>query len=351
MLGGGLAADDQGSAGLVNQNGVHFVHNGVVQLTLHYAVLVKNHVVPQVVEAKLVVGAVNHVGGVGAAALVPGKTGHDQAHLQAENAIDRPHPLAVTPGQVIVHGHDVYAPSGKRVQVRRQGGHQGLPLTGLHLGDAALVQHDPAQDLNVKGTHPGGTPGGLPGQGEGFGEQLVQGGTPGQPLLQRSGAGGELLRLQGGDLRLQGVYLLHQFPQAAHLAFVGIAEDLLQDAGHQFNLLSVGCGKKKEPRGSFLPVVSNRSRIYSITGQERQTRSTVVCLGTGGTYLFVPLPGKIKSTPAINPPLPRHSMFPLHPLREGYGSYLPSNGVRFRVRSPLPLPEPVRRRAPTGCRQ
>ena len=60
-----LAGDDQGGAGLVDEDGVHLVHDGEGVAPLDHVLLVDGHVVPQVVKAELVVGAVGDVGGVG----------------------------------------------------------------------------------------------------------------------------------------------------------------------------------------------------------------------------------------------------------------------------------------------
>ena len=38
----------------------------------------------------------------------------------------------------------------ERVQVERLRRDEGLPLAGLHLGDVALVEHDPAHQLDVE---------------------------------------------------------------------------------------------------------------------------------------------------------------------------------------------------------
>ena len=52
------AADDQRRPGLINQDVVHLVDNGIVALTLHPLDHLYGHVVPQIVKAKLVVGPV-----------------------------------------------------------------------------------------------------------------------------------------------------------------------------------------------------------------------------------------------------------------------------------------------------
>ena len=57
----GLSADDQRRARLVDQDGVHLVHDGEVQAALHPVAGLVDHVVTQVVKAVFVVGAVGNV--------------------------------------------------------------------------------------------------------------------------------------------------------------------------------------------------------------------------------------------------------------------------------------------------
>ena len=99
----------------------------------------------------------------------------DQAHGQAHEAVDLAHPLAVALGQVVVDGDDVDALAGQGVEVGGQGGHQGLAFAGLHLGDAALVKDDAADELHPVGAHAQHPPGGLPAGGKGLGQDVVQG--------------------------------------------------------------------------------------------------------------------------------------------------------------------------------
>ena len=56
-----LTADDQGCAGLVDQNRVHLIHDGVVQTALYTVRGFVHHVVAQVVEPVFVVSAVGNV--------------------------------------------------------------------------------------------------------------------------------------------------------------------------------------------------------------------------------------------------------------------------------------------------
>ena len=64
--------------------------------------------------------------------------------------MDLAHPLGVALGEVVIHGDDVHALAGQRVQVSRQGPGERLALTGLHLGDVAEVHRRAAHDLDVE---------------------------------------------------------------------------------------------------------------------------------------------------------------------------------------------------------
>ena len=108
------------------------------------------HVVAQVVEAELGVRAVGDVGRVGDLALGEGHHVLDEADGDAEPLEDGLVPLGIALRQVVVHGDQVDARARQRVQVERQARDEGLALAGLHLGDVALVQDDPAHHLDVE---------------------------------------------------------------------------------------------------------------------------------------------------------------------------------------------------------
>jgi len=74
------AGDDERGAGLIHEDGVHLVHNGVVVLSLDIIGKAELHVVPEVVEAELVVRAVGYIGIVGLPALVVVQPVDDNSH-------------------------------------------------------------------------------------------------------------------------------------------------------------------------------------------------------------------------------------------------------------------------------
>ena len=210
-LGGLLphAGDDEGGPGLVDEDGVHLVHDGEIVAPLDQLLAVEGHVVPQVVEAHLVVGAVGDVGGVGLLPLLLVQIVDDEAHAEAQEAVDLAHPLAVALGQVVVDGDDVDALSGEGVEVSGQGGHQRFALAGLHLGDAALVQHHAAHQLYPVGPQAQHPDAGLPHGGEGLGQQIVQGLPLGEAGFKLRRFSSQLLVGQRLELGFQGLDLVH----------------------------------------------------------------------------------------------------------------------------------------------
>ncbi len=148
----GRAGDDQRRARLVDQDRIDLVDDGVVEGPLGHGIQAVLHVVAQVVETQLVVGAVGDVAGVGRLALLVVELVHDHADAEAEERVDLAHPLGVALGEVVVHRHDMHALAFEGVEIDRQGGDQRLAFAGLHLGDLALMKHHAALELDVEVT-------------------------------------------------------------------------------------------------------------------------------------------------------------------------------------------------------
>ena len=68
----------------------------------------------------------------------------------------------------------MHALAGERVEVGGERGDQRLALAGPHLGDAALVQHHAADQLDVEMALAERPLGGLAHDGEGLDQQVVQ---------------------------------------------------------------------------------------------------------------------------------------------------------------------------------
>ena len=193
---GGLGAgarDDQRGARLINQDGVDLVDDGVVVAALHTLLGAGDHVVAQVVEAELGVGAVGDIGLVGRTLELERHIVLQQADGHAQVLIDAAHPLGVTLGQVVVDGDDVHALTGDSVEVAGQGGDKGLAFAGLHLGDMPLMKRHGADKLHVKVTHAHGALGSLTHGGKGLGEHVVERLAVGVALAELISLAAELL--------------------------------------------------------------------------------------------------------------------------------------------------------------
>ncbi len=129
--------------------------------------------------------------GIGGAALVVGQAVHDDADGKAEELVDAAHPFGVALGEVVVDGDDVDALAGERVEIDGQRGDQRLALAGAHLGDAAIVKHHAADELDVEGPHAEHAARGFAHGGEGRNEQVVERGAVGEVGAELIGAGGE----------------------------------------------------------------------------------------------------------------------------------------------------------------
>jgi len=174
----------------------------------------------------------------------------DDAGGQPEERVELTHALGVAAGEVVVHGHDMDATSGEGVEVDGKCRHEGLSLAGRHLGDAPLVEHHAADELDVEVDHvpdirvvADGELGadhatcGVLHHGEGLGEDLVEALLEKLRILDL----GEFLLPGGGLLaeglvgkRLQGLLNLvdagDDREHPAHLALILRTDDFLQDS-------------------------------------------------------------------------------------------------------------------------
>ena len=146
--------DDKRRTGIVDQHGVDLIDDGEIMFALYEVLGMSGHIVAQVVEAELVVGAECDVAVVGLATFVRiGLIAVDAIDGQAMELVEWSHPFAVTLGEVIVHGYNVYTIMSQGVQEDWQRSHKCLTFTSCHLGDLALVKHGAAEELNVIVNH------------------------------------------------------------------------------------------------------------------------------------------------------------------------------------------------------
>ena len=90
------AGDDKRGAGLIDENRVNFVDDGVIMPALHQLLGIKFHVVAQIVEAELIVRAIGDITGIGSLTLLIIHVMNDGTCCQPEEGVNLPHPFGVT---------------------------------------------------------------------------------------------------------------------------------------------------------------------------------------------------------------------------------------------------------------
>ena len=225
-----LAGDDQRRARLVDQDGVDLVHDGEVVAALDDPLELHGHVVAQVVEAELRVRPVRDVALIRLAARLERHHVLDVGGAHAERLEHRARPLAVALGQVVVGRDEVRALTGDRVEIQRLRGDERLALAGLHLGDVALVQHDPAHQLDIEETHVHRSLERLADGGERLEQELVERLAVREPFPELDRLRGELLVRQGLVLGLERADVRRLLGEALEPPALADAEDLLEGA-------------------------------------------------------------------------------------------------------------------------
>ena len=182
-----------------------FVDDGEVVAALHHLRGRVFHVVAEIIEAELVVGAVGHVGGVLLAALRVAQLVEDAADAEPQELVDGAHPGGVATRQIVVDGDDMHAFAGERIEIDGERGDQSLAFAGLHLGDAALVQHHAADHLHVEMALADGALGALAHGGERLGDQIIEIGAVAQALAEDFGAPPQLVVRERHRLGLERI--------------------------------------------------------------------------------------------------------------------------------------------------
>ena len=230
---------------------VDFVDDGVDVAALDHVLEPVFHIVAQIVEAELVIGAVGDVAVVLLLALGIVEAVHDDADRQAEELVDLAHPLGVALGEIVVDGDDMNAAAGERIEIDRQRGDQRLAFAGLHLGDPAFVQHHAADHLDVEMPLAERALGGLAHGGEGRHQEVVERRSLAASCFLKSSV---RARSASSDSASQFVFqrvdVIDPRPIGADAAVVGGTEQLAGDsADHRINILLTGL--RRQPLASL----------------------------------------------------------------------------------------------------
>ena len=114
---------------------------------------------------------------------------------------------------------------GQRIEIDGQRGDQRLAFAGLHLGDAALMQHHAADQLHVEMALAESALGRFAHGGERFRDQIIERRAGLHAGAEFIGAGAQGLVGERGDLRLERIDLRHDGAVFLEFPVVGRAED------------------------------------------------------------------------------------------------------------------------------
>ena len=235
----GLAGDDQRRARFVDQDGIDLVDDAIDEATLHFFRPMEDHVIAQIVEAELVVGAVGDVRRIRGLLEVVAHLRHIDADGQAQEAVDSAHPVGIALGEVIVDGDDVHTAAGQRIQVGGQRSDQRLAFAGAHFGDLPVVQTHAADQLHVEMAHLQGSFASFAHHRERLGHDRVERFPLRDPLLQHRRLRLQLVVRQRGNRGLQRIDLGDDLRVLLQKPLVPAAENLGKDIGdHKLGISS-----------------------------------------------------------------------------------------------------------------
>lgn len=133
--------NDQRCTRFIDQDGVYFVYQRIVQFTLYTFFRVERYVVAQVVKVVFVVRIVSDVSCVSFAFCRCWYVRQVDIDSQVKEFKQRTVVFGVTLRQVVVDGNYVYVFIGQCVQVSRQRCGQGFFFIGTYFGDVAFVKN------------------------------------------------------------------------------------------------------------------------------------------------------------------------------------------------------------------
>ena len=144
------------------------------------------------------------------------------AHRQTEQVIDGRHPTRVAARQVVVHGDQMHALAGQRVEVQREAGDESFAFAGFHLGDLSLVQDDATDELDVEVAQTHGAATRLTAEGERLDQKLIEVLTIASLLAQLIGASAQARVVELFELGFERRDRLGDRKVTLDLALVGV---------------------------------------------------------------------------------------------------------------------------------
>ena len=185
-------------------------------------------------------------------------------------------------------------PPGERVQIERLGRDEGLALTGLHLGDVALVEDDAAHQLDVEEAHADRALERLPDRRERLEEDVVEVLAVLDALLELDRLRGELVVGQLLELGLERADVARLLGEALEAPAFAEAENLFEAA----ELLRRAQGTAT-PRGRRPDLPEVAVQAFCVHGELRPSRSPRSSRAGSEPKTWLPVDGQLDRPVAV----------------------------------------------------
>ena len=155
-----------------------------MQFSLYLIAGAHGHIVAQVIEAKLIVGAESNIGVILTDFFRRRYGIANKTHGKSQKFVKFAHPLTIACGKVFINRNHMHAFARQGVQIYRAGGYQRFALAGAHLGNTAVMQRHAANQLHVKMAHTQNAAAGFTHYGIGFQHKIVNAGALRQAIFK-----------------------------------------------------------------------------------------------------------------------------------------------------------------------
>ena len=146
-----------------------------------------DHVVPQVIETKLIVGAVCNVRRISSLLIAMVHLRQNHSNTNTKELVYPPHPFCIPLGEIIVDRNEVNAVACQCIEIYGQSRHQCLTFACSHFGNSAVMQYHASDQLHIEMTHVQNTFAGLAHDREGFRQKSIEGGAGRDALFELFG--------------------------------------------------------------------------------------------------------------------------------------------------------------------
>ena len=230
---GAWAGNNQRCSGLIHQNTIHLIHNGIVQLPLYHLLHIYYHIISQVVKAKFIISTKGNITAISIFTLWEIHIMTHQTYRQAQEVVKASHLDAVTLGQIIINSNNVYTLASQGIQIGWQSSYQSFTLTSTHFCNLALVETNTTHHLHIKMSHAQNTAGSLSNNSKGLWQNIIQSLTLSQTVTEFVSTTCQRGIAEIFQAFLKAINLIYLGPQSLYFFIIIVAQKAFQNTKHE----------------------------------------------------------------------------------------------------------------------